>query len=272
MAAALAQDAELLGFGANIMGFFVGWHYAKQGYGMAIVDSVLKKRYFTDQDKKLLLLNAYACWILSWLGMNWLYSSSARNFQGFSYATLDIPVWMPAAASVAAAVTTSLVIYMLIRRRTAGQKLPVNGLIAYGASLYVWLFPIFDPLFALVIPVMHSLQYLVVVWRYQLNLDADHRADAAGRVKPKMLGGSVQPTTAMRFARFLVIGVALGYLGFWGLPKLLEAAMPYDRDVFKGALYLFTFWIFINVHHYFLDNVMWRKENPDVRKHLFSRP
>jgi hypothetical protein len=31
------------------------------------------------------------------------------------------------------------------------------------------------------------------------------------------------------------------------------------------------FWIFINVHHYFLDNVMWRRENPDTGKYLFGR-
>lgn len=29
------------------------------------------------------------------------------------------------------------------------------------------------------------------------------------------------------------------------------------------------FWVFINVHHYLLDTVMWRKGNPDVKRHLF---
>ena len=28
--------------------------------------------------------------------------------------------------------------------------------------------------------------------------------------------------------------------------------------------------LFINVHHYFLDSVMWRRENPDTRRFLFS--
>jgi hypothetical protein len=35
-------------------------------------------------------------------------------------------------------------------------------------------------------------------------------------------------------------------------------------------MFLFVFWICINVHHYFLDNVMWRRENPDTRKYLFG--
>jgi len=41
--AATGDSAHLLGFSLNIMLFFVGWHYVKQGYGMIIVDSVLKK-------------------------------------------------------------------------------------------------------------------------------------------------------------------------------------------------------------------------------------
>jgi hypothetical protein len=32
------------------------------------------------------------------------------------------------------------------------------------------------------------------------------------------------------------------------------------------------FYIFINVHHYFLDNVMWRRGNPDVQQYIFGRP
>jgi len=30
------------------------------------------------------------------------------------------------------------------------------------------------------------------------------------------------------------------------------------------------FWVFINIHHYFIDNVIWRRENTDVSKYLFS--
>jgi len=33
---------------------------------------------------------------------------------------------------------------------------------------------------------------------------------------------------------------------------------------------LIAMWVFINIHHYLLDNVMWRKGNPDVGHHLFA--
>jgi hypothetical protein len=63
----------------------------------------------------------------------------------------------------------------------------------------------------------------------------------------------------------------LGYLGFVGLPYLFDAAFSYDQHVFGPALFAFLFNIFINIHHYFLDNVMWRRGNPDIQKHVFGR-
>jgi len=31
-----------------------------------------------------------------------------------------------------------------------------------------------------------------------------------------------------------------------------------------------VFWTFINVHHYVIDNVIWRADNPETRAHLFG--
>ncbi|TGV82311.1 hypothetical protein EN788_64000, partial [Mesorhizobium sp. M2D.F.Ca.ET.145.01.1.1] len=53
----ITANARLLGNATNAMFFFVGWHYVKQGYGMLMVDAVLKRRFFTDPDKKILLIN-----------------------------------------------------------------------------------------------------------------------------------------------------------------------------------------------------------------------
>ena len=73
-----------------------------------------------------------------------------------------------------------------------------------------------------------------------------------------------------RLILFTLSGVILGFAGFWGLPIMLNATIPYDDAVFGSTLFLFVGWIFINVHHYFLDTVMWRRENPDTRRYLFG--
>jgi hypothetical protein len=104
----------------------------------------------------------------------------------------------------------------------------------------------------------------VVVWRYQLNRTnaAPDAVTRPGRLLPSV--GSV------RLAVFLALGILLGWLGFWGLPAWLNGAIAYDRAALGPTVFLFVFWIFINIHHYFLDNVMWRRENPETRRFLFG--
>jgi hypothetical protein len=41
-------------------------------------------------------------------------------------------------------------------------------------------------------------------------------------------------------------------------------------DMGQTSIALACAWLFINIHHYLLDNVMWRKGNPSVAKHLFG--
>jgi hypothetical protein len=67
LAAVAAGDAVLLGRAANLMTFLVGWHYVKQGYGMLMVDAVLKRNFFSAEEKKILVFNSYACWLATWL-------------------------------------------------------------------------------------------------------------------------------------------------------------------------------------------------------------
>ncbi|MEX0346101.1 MAG: hypothetical protein AB3N20_14345, partial [Rhizobiaceae bacterium] len=68
---AIRTDSDIaIGYTVNAMAFFVGWHYVKQGYGMAIVDSVLKKSFFNETEKKALLYNSYIVWIFSWIKTN----------------------------------------------------------------------------------------------------------------------------------------------------------------------------------------------------------
>jgi hypothetical protein len=62
----------------------------------------------------------------------------------------------------------------------------------------------------------------------------------------------------------------LGATGFWWAPRLFDALVPYDHAALGGAAFLFMFWIFINVHHYFIDNVIWRRDNPETGAYLFG--
>lgn len=260
----LRGDIATLGFAGNLMAFLVGWHYVKQGYGMLVVQSVLQRRFFNDTEKHLLVFNSYACWLYAWVLLN--HELGQRRLWGIDYFLLSFdPRWL-ILTGAAFALTSLLTAGMLWRKfGQPGQRPPWTGLFAYVATLYVWMFAALDPMLLLLVPALHSLQYLNVVWRFELNYQASRDGDPAVTRQP--FGGS----SAMRFARFVGVGVALGYFGFWALPEWLDAAVPDRGNPPVMGVFLFMCWIFINVHHYFLDNVMWRKENPDTGRYLFAR-
>lgn len=262
-------DPRMLGYGGNIMLFLVGWHYVKQGYGILIVDSVLKRRFFTRAEKKVFLFNAYACWILYWLLLNWMFAE--HNLWGLSYYTFAIPTSLVYAAAGVTALTTVMMLYMFLKIRVSQKNsLPFNGVVAYFATLYGWvLIGFLHPLLLLMVPAFHALQYLAVVWRYQLNLDRA-RPDAAEKPNLKLLARFVPSKALARFSGFAAAGFVLGYIGFHGAPMLLTSVISYDPEIFGSMMIFFIFWTFFNVHHYFLDNVIWRRGNPDVQKHLFT--
>jgi len=266
--ASLAGNVRLLAYGANAMFFLVGWHYVKQGYGIMIVDSVQKRIMFSDNAKTILRANGYASWMVAWLAIN--HAIAGRNFYiTLNYFSLPVPTWIYQSAIAVLTVTSLATASVLVRRwREAQRQLPWNGVIAYLTTLYLWvIFVRINPLVLAVVPTFHSLQYLAVVWRYQLNAGAQ----TANQAAPSQLARFL-PTKLGSFAVFIAVGIVLGFLGFYGVPRSIDAILPYDKHLFGPSLFLFSFYIFINIHHYFLDNVMWRRGNPDVQQYIFKRP
>lgn len=263
-------DARVLGLGANAMGFLVGWHYVKQGYGMLMVDAALKRRFFTMTQKHILLVNAYAVWALTWLMAN--VSLAERTLWGIPYVSIHIPTSVLGAAGAVALATTAGAIVVLAQAWRAGAGLPVNGVVAYLVSLYLWmLFVRMSALWLLIVPALHSLQYLVVAGRYQVNRVRAETPTAAGDpVAAGPVARLLRARRPRRLAGFAALAVVLGLLGFWAAPILANAFVPYDSAALGTMVFLFASWVFINVHHYFLDSVMWRSRNPDVKRFLFS--
>jgi len=120
-------------------------------------------------------------------------------------------------------------------------------------ALYVWWMPEtrqFEFYFLLT-PMFHSLQYLAFVYKME---DTRLRAEPHRELK----------------ATVLVTGLVMaGWLAFEMVPNTLDTAL----GTF-GAWHMFFFFtaamLFINVHHYFIDNVLWRFKDPEVRAYLLS--
>ncbi|MEM7670341.1 MAG: hypothetical protein AAF317_14575, partial [Pseudomonadota bacterium] len=129
-------NVALMGQAMNVMLFLVGWHYVKQGYGILIVESVLKKAFYNQTEKDWLKWNAFAVWIASWVYGNQLIQESERY--GLTFFSLGLPqelLWLTGAV---ACITTVIAVVLLVRRAARGP-LALNGVLAYATSAYVWL-------------------------------------------------------------------------------------------------------------------------------------
>jgi hypothetical protein len=258
----LSGNVRLVTWGGNIMALFVGWHYVKQGYGMLMVDSVLKRRFFSDLEKRILLINAYAVWATAWLYVN--SAGVTTDLWDLKYYAIPVPAWSFYSAVIAVAASSIAAAFMLWRKHKGGGRLPLTGLMAYFVTLYLWsLFAWINPLWLLVIPVLHSLQYLAVVYRFQLNVERAKPATTASGFRATF--GSLR----VRMTLFATIGFVLGALLFWAIPLWLDAETISTDALFGPSLFLFVCWVTVNVHHYFMDSVMWRRDNPKVKQHLF---
>ena len=252
----VTKNARALGYSVNLMFFTVGWHYVKQGYGMLMLDSVLKRRFYSETEKKVLLWNAYAVWFLSWLLANAV--AYKADYWGISYYTFATPQPILTAITAITCVSSAAVLVMLgLKWRATRQLPPINGLVGYTVALYLWLL-YRDPVLTLIFPAMHSIQYMVVVWRYELNYQQEQTANAK----------SVS-AFGMRMVFFYALAMGLGYVGFWMGPKWLGTVAPSLVEGVGDYAFLLAAWIFINVHHYFLDSVVWRKGNPETGRYLF---
>lgn len=261
------EDSRVLGYAVNAMSFFVGWHYVKQGYGVLIVLSVVRRLFFSTLEKYVLLVNAYAIWICSWMRAN-QYLAEDRRW-GLSSYTFDMPDPLVELSKYVAAITTIAFVVVILRRVLLEKKpISINGLVGYCCAIYLWLLAAgVDLVFLYIIPAFHSVQYLLFVWRFQLNraqLQPDRRR------WEQWLGSDPRRRAIGSFLVFILVGGVMGWLGFRGLPHLLDASIAYDAKLWSAALFVFIATMFINIHHYFIDNVIWRKGNDEVRRFLFA--
>ena len=161
---------------------------------------------------------------------------------------LALPEWMSWAALAAMHVFgLAALLRFGLACRAAGRLLPPILLVPAVAQ-YVW-FIAGSRLesFNLFVPFFHSLQYLLIAWAVQL----------------KERGGSAARETAAWY----LLNVAIGALLFWVLPRAVHAL--------SGVSLNFTLLVLgaaAQIHHFFVDGVIWKLRNPRVLGRLTEAP
>ena len=258
-----AQNMTIFSIGVQIMFFTVGWHYVKQAFGVFIMLSALKRIYYSKTIRRLLLINCMLVWMLSWLAGNiWVpgYEQSQHNFRGVTYAPLGLglPPYVMELLRLAVWGYGGLVLLALAVHAYRTRTLPSLSAVAGYSSMYtLLLLSYLHPLWVYMTPLLHSAQYLLFIGAYKrgeraVSLQSEGREDVK---------------------RYVVMLLWTGILTFTLLPHALEWGSKhttYSMGLLLPFMYAFT--IFINIHHYFIDNVSWRKENKEAHAYLQYYP
>jgi hypothetical protein len=254
------RSAQTLGWMVQLMYLLVGWHYAKQGFGVLTVLSARAGVVMKPRERIAFLANAYAGWAFAWANP----ASAAGEFEekGVVYWSLAHPRWVEIVTGAAFAISCAVLVAVLALRARAGEKgIPRAPLVGFLVTIWAWtIFSSADPLVRYVIPALHSVQYFYFVWLMKRN-------EAVAEEGPPHFGRPVR----VRLALLLLSALGLSVLLFHALPGFFDAAVAArwqvkGKDIPLGETpFLAAFFVFLNVHHYFMDFVVWRRENPQTR-------
>jgi hypothetical protein len=254
------HSAEGLGWMIQLMYVLVGWHYVKQGFGVLTVLSARKGIFFTTLERKIILGHCYAGWAFAWANP----SAAAGEFEekGVVYWAMAHPRWLEVLCGLVLALSTAALVVVLAMKWWRQRRLPpLAPLIGFLTTVWSWtIFSAADRLVQYLIPALHSLQYLYFVWLMK-------RGEARAEEGPPDFGRPV----AVRLGFLALSAVGLGWILFHGAPGILDAALV-GRPA-RGAVsdslgrtpFVAAFFVVVSIHHYFMDYVLWRRDNPDTR-------
>ncbi len=244
---------QTLGLMMQLMFFLVGWHYVKQGFGVLSVLSLRRGVGFTRLERWVILAHCFLAWAYAWstpADMGSQYEES-----GVVYTSIAHPPGLETVTEVLFFASAAALLYVLFFKWRREGRLPPPAPLG-GLLITVWMWTVYsdlDPLLSYVIPALHSIQYLYFVWLLK-------------RGETRQLVGEFG-SAGRRLLLFGATTLVLAFFIFHGVPETLD-----ENFVMKDELaplgptpYLAAIVTAVNIHHYFMDFVIWRRENPDTR-------
>jgi hypothetical protein len=242
---------KLMGWMVTTMYFTVGWHYAKQAFGAVMVQAKYDGYRYALWQRRLLKLALFSIW--------WVYYSRNNatrkffDFHGFSYGTLGLTQTVATVAYVVHILATLGLIGVFLHNYVVEHRKPSANMLIPIISMYIWWSPIFfqRDFYQYLVPLFHSLQYLTFV----------------KRVESQKAGGEKGQLRGFRMSAIFLGLVVAGFCAFELIPNTLDTKLGLQK-MWHAFFFYAAFHVFINIHHYFIDNVLWRFNNDLVKKYL----
>jgi hypothetical protein len=259
VAALATKSAVALGLLIQLMFLLVGWHYVKQGFGVMLVLSARRGVRFDARERMAILAHCLAGWAYAWASP--ADPGTEVEEKGVVFTTIMRPVWLERLTHAVFLATACALLWVLVQKVRREGRLPLlTPLTALLASIWVWsIYSSIDPLVVYVIPALHSVQYLYFVWLLRAS-------EAREREGPPWF----EKAASVRLGTLAVSALALGWVFFHGAPTALDDLLvprhPRASDAGLGPTpYFAALYTFVNIHHFAMDSVIWRRDNPETR-------
>ncbi len=238
----------------QLMFLLVGFHYVKQGFGVLVVLAARRQVFFSGRERRALLVHAYAGWAYAWASP----ADPGRRLEekGVPYETFAHPAGLEQLTQAIFFASFLWLALELARklRRAPGFAL-VTPLVAYLSSIWLWsVYSSLDPLVRYAIPALHSAQYLYMVWLLKSE-----------RAREREGPPSFEAPVAVRVGALAASALLLGWILFRGARVAFDGEPGGALAVLGPTPYFAALYAFVNIHHYVMDMVIWRKDNPETR-------
>jgi hypothetical protein len=232
----------------------VGWHYVKQTYGCMMVHAHYSGYRMSQTQKALIRWNLYGVWFLNLVNAH--VGPWTQTYYGFNYTSFDFPSYLPTAAWLFVISTfIGILGFVVGKKKIESGQFPTLNMSVSFVAVYLWWVPLFmqREFYSFFVPMFHSLQYLPFVYRFE-----------RGKLE------STKVTNLPLRGTMIAFGLAAaGFAIFELIPNSLDK-LNLGAPGSNPAFFFAAVGIFINTHHYFIDNVIWRFQDKEMRDFLLN--
>lgn len=234
----------------------VGWHYTKQSYGCTMVYASFEKYYFTWFQKQSLRYQLLSVWWVAVAHSN--LGHSEFHYYSLPYTSFNLShVTYNGVLFVWFLLTLNVLYNVFWKAYKASGRLPPINVVAPWLAMILWWHPWSrqEEFYLFVVPFFHSIQYLAFVYKVEATKSLESHLSQERQLLKNILSISALLT--------------LTWFYFELVPNHLDYALS-TFDDFRIEFFIISAMLFINIHHYFLDHVLWRFENQSIKKYLLA--
>lgn len=241
------------GFPALVAPYFVKlfllwspYHFSGQTIGITIIYAMRCGIKLGSWERRILAIFVFGTYFVSNIRAE--VSRQGNSYYGVDYPGIGVPQWLASLSEYAMWAALVLFVSALLYWCYKHKRIFPAIVLLPAATQYLWFVQaIYMPSFQEFVPMLHSLQYILVAWGLQLK----EKLDVQG----------LSPSRQYAFtetARWLTLNFIGGAVLFYLLPY---------TGVILGYSSLFSIAIFfsaIQIHHFFVDGVIWKLKNQTV--------